>query len=62
MTVLAELARECLNHFLVRYQGLDDLYTRIINERFRKGSSTNLAILLILGQIASVKEPGSLRV
>jgi hypothetical protein len=58
----AELPRERLTLFLDKNQGLDELYTRILDEHFGKGSSANLARLkLILGQIVGVKEPLSLR-
>ena len=58
----AELPRERLALFTDGNQGLDELYTRILDEHFRKGSAAGFTRLkLLLGQIASVKEPISLR-
>ena len=58
----AKLPRERLPLFLAGNQGLDELYARIINEHFGKGTPDDLARLkLILGQIVAVKEPRSLR-
>ena len=58
----AKLPRERLPLFLTGNQGLDELYTRILNEHFEEGTSGDLARLkLILGQIVGVKEPRSLR-
>ena len=58
----AKLPRERLSLFLTRNQGLDELYARILNEHFGKGTSDDLArVNLILGQIVGVKEPQSLR-
>jgi hypothetical protein len=57
-----DLPRERLALFMVDNRGLDDLYTRILNEHFGKGSPARLARLkLILGYIIGVKEPISLR-
>jgi hypothetical protein len=57
-----DLPRERLALFMVGNRGLDDLYTRILNEHFGKGSPIRLARLkLILGYIIGVKEPISLR-
>ena len=57
-----KLPRERLPLFLAGNQGLDELYARILNEHFGKGTSEDLARLkLILGQIVGVKEPRSLR-
>ena len=56
------LPRERLALFMGGNHGLDDLYTRILDEHFGKGSPARLARLkLILGYIISVKEPISLR-
>ncbi len=58
----AQLPRERLPLFLAGNQGLDELYARIMDEHFGKGSPDHLARLkLILGQVVGVKEPRSLR-
>ena len=57
-----ELPRERLALFLAGNRGLDELYTRILDEHFGGASAAGLERLkLILGQIVGVKEPMSLR-
>jgi hypothetical protein len=57
-----KLPRERLALFLVENRGLDELYSRILNERFGEESSAGLERLkLVLGQIMGTKEPLSLR-
>ena len=58
----AELPRERLALFLTGNKGLDELYSRILDEHFGDASAAGLERLkLILGQIIGVKEPMSLR-
>ena len=57
-----DLPRERLALFMVDNCGLSDLYTRILDEHFGKGSPARLSRLkLILGYVIGVKEPISLR-
>ena len=57
-----ELPRERLALFLHGNKGLDELYSRILDEHFGDASTAGLERLkLILGQIIGVKEPMSLR-
>jgi len=57
-----ELPRERLALFLNGNKGLDELYSRILDEHFGDASVVGLERLkLILGQIIGVKEPMSLR-
>jgi len=57
-----ELPRERLALFLNGNKGLDELYSRILDEHFGDASAAGLERLkLILGQIICVKEPMSLR-